>query len=109
MQGYIFGWRKTTQLQNVKMDSTILLLIEYLNFTILLKTKCLKKKGQKLYAAFDDFRKPFDSVRHDKLLEIKGLGGSCLVLSGLVTFLYMGQLQVLLSFSSVLLGFKDVW
>ena len=40
--------------------------------------KCLRKKGQKLYVAFADFRKAFDSVRHDKLLycsrnqEIKG-------------------------------------
>ena len=40
--------------------------------------KCLRKKGQKLYVAFVDFRKAFDSVRHDKLLycsrnqEIKG-------------------------------------
>ena len=63
-----------------------------------------------MYVAFDDFRKAFDSVRHEKLLEIKGLVGSCLVLSGLITFLYMGQLQVLLSFSSVMLEFvKDVW
>ena len=30
--------------------------------------KCLRKKGQKLYVAFVDFRKAFDSVRHDKLL-----------------------------------------
>ena len=31
--------------------------------------KCLRKKGQKLYVAFVDFRKAFDSVRHDKLLD----------------------------------------
>ena len=31
--------------------------------------KCLNKKGQKLYAAFVDFKKAFDSVRHDKLLQ----------------------------------------
>ena len=31
--------------------------------------KCLSKKGKKLYVAFVDFRKAFDSVRHDKLLE----------------------------------------
>ena len=31
--------------------------------------KCLKRKGQKLYVAFVDFRKAFDSIRHDKLLE----------------------------------------
>ena len=31
--------------------------------------KCLKKKGQKLYVAFVDFSKAFDSIRHDKLLE----------------------------------------
>ncbi|WP_294046725.1 reverse transcriptase family protein, partial [Thiolapillus sp.] len=31
--------------------------------------KCLNKKGQKLYVAFVDFRKAFDSVRHDKLLQ----------------------------------------
>lgn len=31
--------------------------------------KCLTKKGQKLYVAFVDFRKAFDSVQHNKLLE----------------------------------------
>ena len=31
--------------------------------------KCVNKKGQKLYVAFVDFRKAFDSVRHDKLLQ----------------------------------------
>ena len=30
--------------------------------------KCLNKKGQKLYVAFVDFKKAFDSVHHDKLL-----------------------------------------
>ena len=29
--------------------------------------KCLRKKGQKLYVAFVDFWKAFDSVRHDEL------------------------------------------
>ena len=32
--------------------------------------KCLGKKGQKLYAAFVDFKKAFDSVHHDTLLEV---------------------------------------
>ena len=31
--------------------------------------KCLNKKGQKLYVTFVDFRKAFDSVHHDKLLQ----------------------------------------
>jgi hypothetical protein len=31
--------------------------------------KCLSKKGQKLYVAFVDFKKAFDSVHHGKLLE----------------------------------------
>ena len=31
--------------------------------------KCLSKKGQKLYVAFVVFKKAFDFVRHDKLLE----------------------------------------
>ena len=31
--------------------------------------KCLNRKGQKLYVAFVDFRKAFDSARHDKLLQ----------------------------------------
>ena len=30
---------------------------------------CLNKKGQKLYVAFVDFKKAFDSVHHDKLLQ----------------------------------------
>ena len=31
--------------------------------------KCMSKKGRKLYVAFVDFKKSFDSVRHNKLLE----------------------------------------
>ena len=31
--------------------------------------KCLSKKGKKLYVAFVDFKKAFDSVRHNKLLD----------------------------------------
>ena len=31
--------------------------------------KCLNKKGQKLYVAFVDFKKDFDSMHHDKLLQ----------------------------------------
>ena len=31
--------------------------------------KCLSQQGKKLYVAFVDFKKAFDSVRHDKLLE----------------------------------------
>ena len=30
--------------------------------------KCLNKKGQKLYVAFVDFKKAFNSVHYDKLL-----------------------------------------
>jgi hypothetical protein len=44
--------------------------------------KFLSKKGQKLYVAFVDFRKAFDSVRHDKLLETiqrEGIKGKFLV------------------------------
>ena len=39
--------------------------------------KCLNKKGQKLYVAFVDFKKAFDSVHHDKLLQAmqKGVQG----------------------------------
>lgn len=32
--------------------------------------KCLNRKGQKLYVAFVDFRKAFDSVNHQKLLDV---------------------------------------
>ena len=32
--------------------------------------KCLNKKGQKLYVAFVDFKKAFDSAHHDKLLQV---------------------------------------
>ena len=32
--------------------------------------KCLDKKVQKLYAAFVDFKKDFDSVHHNTLLEV---------------------------------------
>ena len=48
--------------------------------------KCLRKKGQKLYVAFVDFRKAFDSVRHDKLLDCirnQGNRGCFLVFLGL--------------------------
>ena len=31
--------------------------------------KCLNEKGQKLYVAFADFKKAFDSAHHDKLLQ----------------------------------------
>ena len=43
--------------------------------------KCQQKKGRKLYVAFVDFRKAFDSVRHDKLLEclkVQGVKGKFL-------------------------------
>jgi hypothetical protein len=37
--------------------------------------KTLDKKGRKLYVAFVDFKKAFDSVRHDKLLECLNMQG----------------------------------
>ena len=40
--------------------------------------KCMNKKGQKLYVVFMDFKKAFDSVHHDKLLQVlqkKGVQG----------------------------------
>ena len=39
--------------------------------------KCLKMKAQNVIVAFADFRKTFDSVRHDKLsdcIRIQGVG-----------------------------------
>ena len=42
---------------------------------------CLSKKGKKLYVAFVDFKKAFDSVNHAKLLEVlqnEGIGGKFL-------------------------------
>ena len=61
-----------------------------------LARKCLNKKGQKLYVAFVDFKKDFDSVHHDKLLQamqkegvqgkffapIKSMYDSCCLVSG---------------------------
>ena len=40
--------------------------------------KCMNKKSQKFYAVFMDFRKAFESVHHDKLLQAmqkKGVKG----------------------------------
>ena len=37
--------------------------------------KCMSRKGQKLYVAFIDFKKAFDSVNHEKLLEVAYKGG----------------------------------
>lgn len=37
--------------------------------------KSMSRKGQKLYVAFVDFKKAFDSVNHEKLLEIAYLEG----------------------------------
>ena len=56
----------------------------------------MNKKGQKLYVAFADFKKAFDSVHHDKLLQamqkegvqgkffapIKSMYDSCCLVSG---------------------------
>jgi hypothetical protein len=44
--------------------------------------KCFSKKGQKLYVAFVDFRKAFDSVKHEKLLDViqrEGIKGKLFV------------------------------
>ena len=73
-----FGWRKMPQFGNIKLDFaiTVLLLIRYLTVMLLLK-KCLKMKAQNVIVVFADFRKAFDSVRHDKLsdcIRIQGTG-----------------------------------
>ena len=42
---------------------------------------CFRKKGQKLYVAFVDFRKAFVSVRHDKRVDCirnQGIKGMCI-------------------------------
>ena len=57
--------------------------------------KCLNKKGQKLYVAFVDLRKVFDSVHHDKLLQAVQQEG---VKGILVFFLLFFLLLLLLLF-----------
>ena len=57
------------QLRNVKLISEKLFSVDQIFNLYAIVQKCLRKKGQKLYVAFVDFRKAFDSVRHDKLLD----------------------------------------
>eukprot|EP00745_Piridium_sociabile_P025182 TRINITY_DN39889_c0_g1_i3.p1 TRINITY_DN39889_c0_g1~~TRINITY_DN39889_c0_g1_i3.p1 ORF type:complete len:246 (-),score=19.19 TRINITY_DN39889_c0_g1_i3:155-892(-) len=53
--------------------------------------KCMSRKGRKLYVAFVDFKKAFDSVRHDRLLECirhEGVKGTKMLLCQLCMNLY---------------------
>ena len=74
----------------------------------------LRKKGQKLYVVFIDFRKAFNSVRYNKHLDCtgnQGIRGHVLVLLGLyitLYFLIQGLTASTMGFSGVLLVFvKD--
>ena len=80
MLGCIFGWRKNATITECqagfrKNCSTV---DQIINLYAIVQI-CFRKKGQKLYVAFVDFRKAFDSVRHDKLLDCirnQGIKGS---------------------------------
>ena len=69
---------------------------------------CFKKKAQKLYVSFVDFRKAFNSVRHDKHLDsvkyqrIRGKLSGALMAHSVLAY---EPTASTLSFSSVLLGF----
>ena len=70
MLGCIFGWRKNATITECQAGFRKNYSIVDQIFTLYaIVQKCLRRKGQKLYVAFVDFRKAFDSVRHDKLLD----------------------------------------
>ena len=72
--------------------------------------KCLKKNGQKLYVTFVDFRKAFDSVRHDKRLDcIRNQGIKGMFVCVCSYFLVYGPIASTLDFLNVILvSIKDV-
>ena len=54
--------------------------------------KCMDKKGQKLYVVFMDFKKAFDSVHHDKLLQAmqkKGVQGKLFTCQNMKNYIMM--------------------
>jgi hypothetical protein len=74
----MIGWKAIRKVVNNKLDlgkiiqrltrfSTYML---WCKSVLVKKVKCFSKKGQKLYVAFVDFRKAFDSVKHETLLDV---------------------------------------
>ena len=65
------GWKTTTKSQKPKQDSEKATRPQtmFLHYMPSYK-KCLSKQGGKLYVAFIDLRKAFDSVKHDTLLNM---------------------------------------
>ena len=55
--------------------------------------KHLEKRGAKMYVAFVDFRKAFDSVRHCKLLEILQREGVSGKFAGAIKAMYNSLLS----------------
>ena len=62
------GWRRTITYVKGKLDFVKNIPVDHIFTLTAIVQKYLNKRGAKMYVAFVDFRKAFDSVRHYDLL-----------------------------------------